>query len=434
MKSRIICQIARRMFITFVAVAMALAPLLDSDAEASASASTGASLQSEAVALCNQGVMHLLAGQPREALPLLQTAVKTLRSAPEGDLLVRSRCELFLAFLYHSTGEWTNALESYSAALEGAVGNHDPQLQWASLYGLASVYMSGLNDYQRAYELLEQALAITNDDSQQSWTPENIRGIARTVTLSNMGAAKYVWADFGGGGRPDYEKALEHLLAAQASLEDMNQQSADNMLQDSIDSLIDALNLGNRQRLLLQFMLPTLDLDKELNETEALILSILLDQVTLLLQGGSINVEDATNSTLLALVSSTMQAFSRAFEGLLLANIGEVYRAQGNHAEAQHYFEQAVAIAEVEQERSAQIHQGASIDLKAVEIISKLVPMLLNFMVEKDSQESLVWLEETLGMLEAVLHQPAPPIGPILATTTEVLAHSGQGLGYADGE
>lgn len=281
-------------------------------------------MQHASVVQCVESLLLFLNGQLSKAKPALEMAVIEAKSALEEAMTsplskvernALGMCALLLGMIHHSTSDWVEALAAYTVAQDAFTANEDPQMTWVSTFIIGTVYLAQ-GRFPEAYLTLQQTLAssgapttadekvcadpsITADLIEQPWTTESLKPFARAINLNNIGLAIATPLSQQQNTGATYEKAQSCLTAALQLLQQLSAQSAnpDAMLSD------------------------------------------LLLQVAL---GGGIS-EDALDDLLTTLIISTLvPELAKAFEPIVLSNLGQVYTLQENYDEAQAHLEQAL--------------------------------------------------------------------------------------------
>jgi len=322
--------------------------------------------QSNPTSQCLESLVLLFQGRFTEAKPLQEQALAALQASSNTDANALGMCAIFLAIVHHSTGDWVEALTTYTVALEAFQTAEDPQMVWAAHFGMGSVY-AAQGRFADAYTTLQQTLPLTGgtanadekacadpkasvDAVEQAWTTESLKPLARAVTLNNIGlviAVPYSQNQSIGG---DYAKATQCFASALQILQQLSRQST--------------------------------------NADDAL--STLLLQMAL---GGGSGAEALSDTITAMLVGSLVPELATAFEPILLSNLGQVYAFEEDYEQAQIYLEQAL------QQIKASQAQNNTAELQAILPLLDPLLALLGPDLDPKLQETIRVIPELLSSL-----------------------------------
>ncbi len=320
---------------------------------------------------CLESLVLLFQGRLTEAKPLQEQALAALQQSSNADPNALGMCAIFLAIVHQSTGDWVEALATYTVAREVFETAEDPQMTWAAHFGMGSVY-AAQGRFADAYKALQQTLPLTGravgagekacedlslgkNIVEQPWTTESLKPLARAVTLNNIGlvlAVPYSQNQSIGG---DYAKAKHCFESALQILQQLSHQSA--------------------------------------NPDD--VLSTLMLQMAL---GGGSGADALSDMITALLVDSLVPDLAKSFEPILLSNLGQVYAFEEDYAGAQTYLEQAL------QQVKANQAQNNTAELQAILPLLEPLLALLGPDLDPTLKEMIRVIPELLSSLSLVSH------------------------------
>lgn len=351
------------------------------------------STQSTPTSQCLESLVLLFQGRFTEAKPLQEKALAALQQTANTDPGGLGMCAIFLAIVHQSTGDWVEALATYTVALEAFQADEDPQMTWAAHFGMGSVY-AAQGRFAEAYKTLQQTLPLTGRAAgasekacedlsigknivAQAWTTENLKPLARAVTLNNIGLVLAVPDSQDQSSVGDYAQAKHCFESALQILQQLSRQSV--------------------------------------NPDEAL--STLMLQMAL---GGGSGADALSDIITALLIDGLVPDLAKSFEPIVLSNLGQAYALEEDYAGAQTYLEQAL------QRVKANQAQNNTAELQAILPLLEPLLALLGPDLDPTLKETIRVIPELLSSL-SILSNVVNLNGEAIVLNNLALVYNAQG-------
>ncbi len=141
---------------------------------------------------CSIGTLYQFLNQFVDAQRLLEAGVAQYQAGPDADSQPAAMCMVWLGLLRQSVGDLNGALEVFEPALQIFRAENDPQLEWAMLYNTASIAMAQ-GRYDDGVARFDEALELVRQPG--SWIPPRIQELAEAATLNNIGSSALLMGD-----------------------------------------------------------------------------------------------------------------------------------------------------------------------------------------------------------------------------------------------
>lgn len=417
---------------------------------------------------CSMGAFYFLNGQIATAWPILESSLAELQTETGTPPIMVGMCGLYTGMLRQTGNDWTGAIGAYQIALTAFRQINDQQLEWATLYAIGSAYMAqgrfpeAQTYFEQALPLSREPGNWSPASIQalaQASTLNNLSVV--TVGQVQLGAIQ-------AGMRVDEETSGNALLQSSANTDQAYDQArayfqealtllphscsptestpvaatdgvppaspgmepdpAEAEAAQQLEQLLKGLSGATQPE---QGQPDLADLLKTLGElgaqtqpegdaTEAApdmsqLIALLNgltqtdsptqsenDMIQMLLQQGGGFGGPATTS--MASLDEMVGGTSRAIAGIVLHNLGETYRLQGRFDEAMPYFDQALCLAQNNQQQSGPIGPTAQLIGLTNEAMTRNSLALIAY-AKNELDSALSQFNQTLEIAQKLHHR-----------------------------